>query len=135
MVRASRRILGAMAVLLAAPAWAGGGGSLGAAAAATAIGERDGARDDGGVISDFPLGPPVAAGFLDGQRAGEAKVQLNLMDVKASVDDNVAINTINGFNSISGGAFGNASGLPVAVQNSGNNVSIQNAFILNLSVK
>jgi hypothetical protein len=45
------------------------------------------------------------------------------------------VGTTNGANSISGGAFGGASGFPVAVQNSGNNVIVQNAFIINLDVR
>jgi hypothetical protein len=81
------------------------------------------------------LGAPLEAQVLDRHRAGESKQTFNLMDVKAVLEDNRAINTLNGSNIISGDAFANASGLPVAVQNSGNNVIIQNAFILNLHVK
>lgn len=81
------------------------------------------------------LGAPLALEQLDQYRAGEARLQLNRMDVQAGLEDNNAINTISGSNSITGDAFAHASGLPVAVQNSGNNVVIQNAFILNLNVK
>jgi hypothetical protein len=81
------------------------------------------------------LGPPLEVQVLDRHRAGETKQTFNLMDVKAVLEDNRAINTMNGSNIITGDAFANASGLPVAVQNSGNNVIIQNAFILNLNVK
>lgn len=91
--------------------------------------------DEGIDLSDL-FGPALAAQALDQQRAGqEVDLHLNLMDVKAQLDDNQAINTVTGSNLIGGGAFGNASGLPVAVQNSGNNVVIQNAFILNMNVQ
>jgi hypothetical protein len=39
---------------------------------------------------------------------------------------------VSGGNFISDSAFSHASGLPVAIQNSGNNVSIQNAYIVNI---
>jgi hypothetical protein len=60
---------------------------------------------------------------------------LNLQDTKATMQDTTAIGSHNGTNTIGGGAFGGASGFPLAVQNSGNNVIIQNAFIINLDVK
>jgi hypothetical protein len=85
------------------------------------------------VAADF--GPPIAPEVLDQHRAGESKQQLNWMDVRANLEDNKAIDTFNGSNFITGDSFSHASGLPVAVQNSGNNVIIQNAFILNLNVK
>jgi hypothetical protein len=84
---------------------------------------------------EFGFGAPVAEATLDSQRAGEGRTQLNLMDVQGYVEDNKAINNITGSNVITGGSFTNVSGLPVSVQNSGNNVLIQNAFILNLEVK
>lgn len=101
----------AAALLFSAPAWAG--------------------DSDSGMTS---FGTPVGAQVLDQQRGGE-ELHVNLMDVKANLDQNQAINTVTGQNVITGGAFGNASGLPVAVQNSGNNVVIQNAFILNMNLK
>jgi hypothetical protein len=90
---------------------------------------------DGELRAQSEFGPALEAQVLDRHRAGETKQTLNLMDVKASLENNRAINTVNGSNIITGDAFANASGLPVAVQNSGNNVIIQNAFILNLNVK
>lgn len=89
---------------------------------------------DGSAVGGAQLGTPLTAAALDQQRAG-AELHLNLMSVKAHLDDNQAINTLNGSNYIAGGALSNSSGLPVAVQNSGNNVIIQNSFILNMNVK
>lgn len=42
---------------------------------------------------------------------------------------------VSGVNTISSGAFSNASGLPVAIQNSGSNVLIQNATIINIHMQ
>jgi hypothetical protein len=38
-------------------------------------------------------------------------------------------------NVISGGSFANSSGLPVVIQNSGANVLIQNATVINLQLQ
>lgn len=117
MLRGSLCAVAAVAALFfsAVPAWAG------------ASGARIAAKNP-----DF--GPPVTSRVLDKQRAG-AELRINLNDVKAQLNNNQAINTLNGSNYISSGAFSQASGLPVAVQNSGNNVVIQNSFILNMNVQ
>jgi hypothetical protein len=60
---------------------------------------------------------------------------LTFMDVDGNVQDNTAINNITGRNVITSGAFANASGLSTAIQNSGNNVLIQNATILQLDLR
>ena len=77
------------------------------------------------------LGKPVARATLDGERGGK-NIEINEMQVDGTVHSNSATDTVSGHNFISGGAFTNASGLPVAIQNSGNNVSIQNAYIVNI---
>jgi hypothetical protein len=77
------------------------------------------------------LGKPVARAALDGERGGK-KLLINSMQVNGAVHDNSATNTVSGGNFISDSAFSHASGLPVAIQNSGNNVSIQNAYIVNI---
>ncbi len=84
-------------------------------------------------FADF--GSPVAAQALDAHRAGESKLVFNLQETNATLEGNQAINTASGSNSISGEAFRGAAGFPVAVQNSGNNVIIQNGFIVNLEMK
>jgi hypothetical protein len=38
-------------------------------------------------------------------------------------------------NWIGGGAFGNAAGLPMVIQNSGNSVLIQNATVVNVQMQ
>lgn len=71
---------------------------------------------------------------LDGQRGGQ-DLHISEMDLKGVVGQNVATNLTTGGNFIGEGAFGNAAGIPLVVQNSGNNVLIQNAVIVNVKVE
>jgi hypothetical protein len=52
--------------------------------------------------------------------------------LSGSVANNSAVNVMTGNNSIADGSFSNASGFPIVIQNSGANVLIQNATIINL---
>ena len=79
------------------------------------------------------LAKPVAAEVLAANRGGAQT--LNDMKLEGVVADNHAVNLATGSNTISDGAFTNAAGLPLVVQNSGNNVLIQNATIVNLQLK
>lgn len=82
------------------------------------------------------LGAPAAQHTLDMHRAGaDTRVELNLQESNGTVEDNLAIHTVSGRNTITEGAFANSSGLPIAIQNSGNNNLIQNSVILNLKVQ
>lgn len=76
----------------------------------------------------------VAREKLDDVRGG-AEVVVNDMRLHGMVGDNAAINTFSGSNIVSDGSFSNAAGLPTVIQNSGNNVLIQNATILNVQFK
>ncbi len=84
-------------------------------------------------------GNPIPAAQLDAQRGGtDLGPQLiitNRNDLKAKLYDNVAVDNVTGNNGINGNAFAGASGLPIVMQNSGNNVIMQNATILNLTLK
>lgn len=51
------------------------------------------------------------------------------------VTGNSAVNMSTGANTIAGGSFANMSGLPVVIQNSGANVLIQNATVINLQLR
>ena len=75
---------------------------------------------------------PVDAETLSTFRGG-AQTN-NEMTLTGTTADNSARNVNTGSNSIAGGAFDNMSGLPVVIQNSGANVLIQNALILNLQM-
>lgn len=52
-----------------------------------------------------------------------------------TVGNNTAVNTVSGNNVIDSGSFANAQGLPMVIQNSGSNVLIQNATVINLSLQ
>ena len=76
---------------------------------------------------------PLADDVLSGRRGG-ASTQ-NDMRLDGVVGSNEAINVVTGSNSISSGAFTGTAGLPMVIQNSGNNVLIQNATIVNVQIK
>jgi len=87
-----------------------------------------------GVSDVGALGAAMSPKALAAQRGGQA-ITVNVNDLDGKLHDNSAINTISGNNYITQDAFSHSSGLPVAIQNSGNNVLIQNSFILNLEMK
>jgi hypothetical protein len=58
----------------------------------------------------------------------------NDMVLSGTTADNSASHVATGNNAINAGAFANMSGLPVVIQNSGANVLIQSAVILNLQM-
>lgn len=76
---------------------------------------------------------PVATATLAEFRGGTSIVN-NDMQLAGTTANNTAINVATGTNAITGGAFSSMSGLPVVIQNSGANVLIQNAVILNLQI-
>jgi hypothetical protein len=76
---------------------------------------------------------PVDVKVLARKRGGADVV--NDMQLRGVVADNRAVNVTTGNNLITEGAFANSAGLPMVVQNSGNNVLIQNATIVNIQVK
>ena len=76
---------------------------------------------------------PVAASALADQRGGTALVSSD-MQLSGTTANNTAVNVATGTNAISAGAFSNMSGLPIVIQNTGANVLIQNAVILNLQM-
>jgi hypothetical protein len=76
------------------------------------------------------FGVAMTAEQLDARRGGDALVGQNYLT--GSVADNSATNVATGSNTISGGSFANSSGLPTVIQNTGANVLIQNATVLNV---
>ena len=68
--------------------------------------------------------------YLEGQRGGTDTH--NDMNVNGSVANNTATNVVTGNNTIDAGSFANMSGIPVVIQNTGANVLIQSATIINL---
>uniref|UniRef100_UPI00403EF70D hypothetical protein n=1 Tax=Massilia sp. METH4 TaxID=3123041 RepID=UPI00403EF70D len=71
---------------------------------------------------------------LDALRGGAATPWSD-MSLGGTVGGNTAVNVVTGTNQITDGAFSNASGLPMVIQNSGANVLIQNATIVNVQVR
>lgn len=81
-------------------------------------------------FSEKPLAPEQLA-----RMRGGSDTVWNDMKLDGAVTGNSAINVATGANTISGGSFSNAAGLPVAIQNSGANVLIQNATIINIQMQ
>lgn len=82
-------------------------------------------------------GTPIPVAQLDAQRGGTdtGPVTINANMLNAKLHNNAAIDNVTGDNTIAGGAFAGASGLPIVIQNSGNNVIIQSGTVLNLTMK
>lgn len=97
------------------------------AAGTPATGERRDDRD------------PLAANLIDdatlATSRGGSDSYLNQNNSTGTVQANVAENLTTGSNTISQSAFSNSSGIPIVIQNSGNNVLIQNSTILNLQLQ
>lgn len=87
-------------------------------------------------------GPPVADNNerpaqderLEQMRGG-SDVPWSDMKLAGTVANNSAVNVVTGANIVTDGAFSNASGMPMVIQNSGANVLIQNATIVNVQIK
>ena len=75
---------------------------------------------------------PVDARNLADMRGGAQTHNDMLLD--GTTADNSAYKVNTGSNAISSGSFANMSGIPVVIQNTGANVLIQNAVILNLQM-
>ncbi|BBL35796.1 hypothetical protein Nstercoris_02072 [Nitrosomonas stercoris] len=67
-------------------------------------------------------------------REGIDVTTLNNMNVRAFLAGNRATNNTSGFNSIDNGSFVGASGMFSVIQNSGNNVLIQDSTIINVTI-
>lgn len=80
------------------------------------------------------LGAGTDEAALEQARGGAADVS-NEARLNGYVTGNSATYVNTGANSIDGGAFANASGIPIVIQNSGANVLIQNATIINLQMR
>ena len=76
---------------------------------------------------------PVAASALAARRGGDRVY--NDAQLRGVVADNQASNLTTGMNAISEGAFSGSSGISTVIQNSGNNVLIQNSTIVNVQLK
>jgi hypothetical protein len=126
----------AVLAVMASPAWAGPAeaqASQSGAAQQPAKQEAQAAAvpAKSGLSLDF--GPAADLGKLEQSRGGtETK---NDMKLDGVVTGNSATNVSTGANMIDNGAFSNMSGIPVVIQNSGANVLIQSATIINVQFK
>jgi len=83
---------------------------------------------------------PAPASTLEQLRGGSESVAPPINNIasdtqlRGTTDNNVATNVVTGNNAIQS-SFSNAAGVPVVIQNSGANVLIQNATVVNLQFK
>jgi hypothetical protein len=59
----------------------------------------------------------------------------NTMTLNGTVSNNTDVDVMTGLNSIAGGSLAGSAGIPMVIQNSGDNVLIQNATIVNVQFK
>jgi hypothetical protein len=78
------------------------------------------------------LGAPISADSLDSQRGGDDTRVDNIIHVNGEVTHNTAHDVVTGANNIQGGSFSDANGIFSVVQNTGANVLIQSATIVNV---
>jgi len=96
---------------------------------AITLGLAGAAHADDTTVSGF--GVPMSNESLQDYRGGFDNVK-NDLQLSGTVADNLARNFVTGNNTIADGSFANSSGFPIVIQNSGANVLIQNATIINL---
>ena len=101
--------------------------------------QSQGARADSGQSQDkllFSSAETVLLEELDNARGREGVdiFTLNNQNVRATLTDNQANNNVNGANIIDHGSFTQASGITSVIQNSGNNVIIQDSTIVNVTI-
>ena len=88
--------------------------------------------DDESAAVVSALGKPVSTETLAEQRGGDDEFVHNTITVNGTVTDNTASNVVTGANSIADGSFASSSGIMSVVQNTGANVLIQSATIVNV---
>jgi hypothetical protein len=101
--------------------------------------EQVGSKDETELLTSLGEEAPLSEDQLDDQRARAKlevhRVTINNQELNGVVTNNTAINNETGNNIISDGAFNSAAGFISTVQNSGNNVLIQNSTIINVAVE
>jgi hypothetical protein len=113
-------------------------GEAAASGEASAAGGKAREKSDGGAKNADPLAATVDESQLGTSRGGAelepVPLTINQNNTTGAVSGNVAANLTTGSNNISDSAFSNSAGVPVVIQNTGNNVLIQNSTILNLQL-
>jgi hypothetical protein len=133
---ASRRVCSfAVLAACASAAWAGPELAVPVQAGAPAI-QPDTGADKTAKPDALGFGPAADLGTLEHTRGGtDTFTTNNTANLSGVVTGNSAVNVVTGSNTIDAGAFANMQGIPVVIQNSGANVLIQNATIVNLQFK
>jgi hypothetical protein len=80
------------------------------------------------------FGQAISSNAL-GRYSGGSSLVRNNQNLTGAVTGDSASQVSTGSNAIAGGSFAGASGLPSVIQNTGNNVLIQNAVIVNVQMK
>jgi hypothetical protein len=120
----------------ASTAWAGPELAIPAQDSAPAVKPEMAADRTAQAQDKLGFGPAADLGQLEHSRGGtDTYTTNNNANLNGVVTGNSAWNVVTGSNSIDTGAFANMSGIPVVIQNSGANVLIQNATIVNLQFK
>ncbi len=88
------------------------------------------------------LGPPVPAAQLADQRGGAESLTMNIEEITNEINESAALsdnsvgsNVTTGMNSITGGSFAGSSGITSVIQNTGNNVIIQDSTLVNITMR
>jgi hypothetical protein len=79
------------------------------------------------------FGPTLGDSVLEGLRGGTNTTNSDLQ-LTGTTASNTAYQMTTGNNAITSGSFSGLSGIPLVIQNTGANVLIQNALILNLQI-
>lgn len=114
---------------------AAGGAGLAGAAPPSPLRAMTGApaRAGGSKSVVAGLGSSVDPAALAGMSGGTAVTES--ITISGSVADTTTTDVATGYNLIGGGAFSNAAGLPMVIQNTGNSVLIQNATVVNVQLQ
>jgi hypothetical protein len=80
------------------------------------------------------FGPSIKPSEL-AKLSGGTDTTSSTMTLNGTVSNNSDTDVVSGLNSIGGGSFAGSAGIPMVIQNSGNNVLIQNATIVNVQFK
>ena len=107
-----------------------------AASAEQPTAQRSGAEERAEAGRVFSSALPDSA--LAAQRGGDPRSDAtvtNTIVIRGTADNISVNNAITGNNTINGGSFAGSAGFPTVIQNSGNGVLIQNATIINMTIK
>jgi len=85
-------------------------------------------------VNDNHFGAAADVGALNNLRGG-SEITRTDMTLSGTTSNNTTNQVVTGSNVITAGSFANMSGIPLVVQNSGANVLIQNAIIVNVKME